>query len=160
MFSQRDILQKWEHHDLVQEGQTFLDFGCGTGSFTIPAARKVTSKGTVYALDCFQRQLELVERKSKEEGLPNVETILSDNQTGLPDESVDIIWMCDVLHEIEDRRATIEEMHRVLRRDGILAIYDGMRGRVLGYTDGLFSLNGEDGKLLRFAKICQQRISE
>ena len=153
MYSGRNIQQKWKQFNLVKEGQTFLDYGCGTGCFTIPAARMVGNRGKVYALDCFPRQLEIVEKRSRKKGLTNIETILSDNKTGLPDESIDTIWMCDVLHEVKQRRAVLEELHRVLRREGVLAIYDGMRDKVLGYTTGLFSLIGKDGKLFRFAKI-------
>ena len=153
IFSGRRILQKWEQFNLLQEGQTFLAYGCGTGSFAIPAAKIITARGKVYALDCFPRQLEIVEKKSKKEGLTNIETMLSDCKTGLPDECLDVIWMCDVLHEIRERRAVLGELHRVLRKEGILAIYDGMRERVLSYTNGLFSLTGRNNKLLRFAKI-------
>ena len=149
----RSILRKWEQISLVQEGQTLLDYGCGTGDFTIPAARIVNTGGKVYALDYFQRQLEIVEEKSKKEGLSNVETILSDGKIGLPDESIDVIWMCDVLHEVKERRAVLEELHRVLRRDGILAIHDGMREIILSYTGGLFSLSERDGKFFRFIKV-------
>jgi len=151
--SGRSILRKWEQFNLVQEGQTFLDYGCGTGDFTIPAARIVSTTGKVYALDYFPRQLEIVNEKSQKEGLTNIETISSNSKTGLPDECIDIIWMCDVLHELKERRTVLEELHRVLRGEGVLAIYDGMRGKVLSYTNGLFSLTGRDGKFLRFAKI-------
>ncbi len=151
--SGRNILQKWEQVSLVSEGQTFLDYGCGTGDFTIPAARIVGTQGKVYALDYFPRQLEIVDEKSEREELTNIETILSNSQTGLPDESVDVIWMCDVLHEIKERRAVLEELHRILRGQGVLAIHDGMRDEVLSYTSGLFSLIGRDEKLLRFAKV-------
>ena len=41
----------------------------------------------------------------------------------------------------------------MLRREGVLAIYDGLKESVLSYTTGLFSLTGRDGKLLRLAKI-------
>jgi len=151
--SGRDILQKWEQLNLIQEGQTFLDYGCGTGSFTIPAARIVGTRGKVYALDYFPRQLEIVEEKSKKEGLNNIETMLSDSKIGLPDECIDVIWMCDVLHEIKERRAVLEELHRVLRKEGTLAIHDGMRENVLSYTNGLFSLTERDDRFFRFAKI-------
>ena len=153
IYSGRTIQQKWQQFNLVKEGQTFLDYGCGPGFFAILAARIVGMKGKVYALDCFHRQLEIVNKRARKEELPNIETILSDNRTGLPDECIDIIWMCDVLHEVEQRRAVLEELHRVLRREGVLAIYDGMRDRVLSYTTGLFSLTGRDDKLLRLAKI-------
>jgi len=151
--SGRNILRQWEQINLIQEGQTVLDYGCGTGSFAIPAARIVRTRGKVYALDYFPRQLEIVNEKSKKEGLNNIETILSDSKTGLSDECIDVIWMCDVLHEIKERRAVLEELHRVLRREGILAIHDGMREKVLDYATDLFSLTERDGKLLRFAKI-------
>ena len=107
IYSGRNIRRKWEQRNLVQEGQTFLDYGCGTGSFTIPAARIVGAEGKVYALDCFPRQLEIVEEQSKEKGLINIETILSDGKIALSDECVDLIWMCDVLHEVKERQAVL-----------------------------------------------------
>ena len=149
----RSILQKWGQDNLVQEGQTVLDYGCGTGSFTIPAAKIVGTSGKVYALDCFPRQLGMVKEESRKEGLTNIETILSNSKTDLPDECIDVIWMCDVLHEVKERRAVLEELHRVLRREGVLAMYDGMREKALNYTTGLFSLSGREDKFLRFAKI-------
>ena len=151
--SGRSILRKWEQCALIQEGQTFLDYGCGTGDFTIPAAKKVSEKGRVYALDYFPRQLQIVEQRSEKAGLTNVATILSDSKTGLPDESVDVIWMCDVLHEVKERRGVLEELHRVLKREGSLAIYDGMEEEILNYTTELFSLTERDDKFFRFAKI-------
>ena len=151
--SSRNMLRQWEQFNLVREGQTFLDYGCGTGSFTIPAAKIVGTKGKVYAVDYFPRQLEIVKRQSEKEGLTNIETILSDSQTGLPDECIDVIWLCDVLHEIKERRAVLEELHRVLRSKGVLAIHDGMKDKILSYTTGLFSLIGQDDRLLRFTKL-------
>ncbi len=152
IYSKRNILRKWEQVNLVKGGQTFLDYGCGPGDFTIPAARIVGMRGKVYALDCFPRQLEIVEEKSRKKGLTNIETILADNKTGLPDECIDVIWMCDVFHEVKERRAVLEELNRVLKREGTLAIYDGMREKVLSYTNGLFSLTWKDGKLLKLTK--------
>jgi len=152
IYSRRNILRKWERVNLIQEGQTFLDYGCGTGDFTIPAARIVGSRGKVYALDCFPRQLEIVEKQAKKRGLTNIETILSDSKTDLPDESIDVIWMCDVFHEVRERQAVLDELHRVLKVEGVLAIYDGMKDRVLSYTNGLFSLAKRDGKLFKFEK--------
>jgi len=52
-------LRNWLQKDGVQllrnagifEGQTVLDFGCGAGNYTIPAAEIVGKKGKVYAVD-------------------------------------------------------------------------------------------------------------
>jgi len=152
LYSGRAIRRLWDKHNLVKEGQCFLDYGCGTGDFTIPAAKIVGSTGKVHALDCFPRQLRIVKRRASKEGLSNITLILSELETGLPDESVDIIWMCDVFHEVRQKRAALEELHRVLKKDGILAIHDSMKDRVLTYTGGLFLLNGKHGNLLRLIK--------
>ena len=90
--------------------------------------------------------------RARKKGVSNIQTILSDLETGLPDQSVDVVWMCDVFHEIGQKQALLEELHRVLKKDGVLAIYDSMRDRVLSYTNGLFLLNGKDGNLLKFIK--------
>ena len=78
--------------------------------------------------------------------------MLSDTKIALPDECIDIIWMCDVFHEVRQKRAVLEELHRVLKKDGILAIHDGMKDKVLNYADGLFLLNGKHGSLFRLVK--------
>ncbi|MBI4302820.1 MAG: methyltransferase domain-containing protein [Chloroflexi bacterium] len=152
LYSARGIMRHWHRYNLVQEGLTFLDYGCGAGSFSIPAARIVGTRGKVYALDCFPRQLEMVREKSVKEGLSNVATILSDQATALPDESIDVAWMCDVLHELPEKQAVLQELRRVLKPGGVLAIYDGMKERILDHTSGLFVLTRKDGKFYRFVK--------
>ncbi len=151
----KSILQKWTEFNLFEEGQTVLDFGCGTGDFTIPAAEIVKDSGKVYALDYFKRQLRIVKRRISKRGLKNVELIHSDEVSNLPDESVDVVWMCDVLHEVSEKRNVLRELHRVLKDGGYLAIYDGMGKKTLEYTRNLFSLTDYDEKLFRFAKINQ-----
>jgi ubiquinone/menaquinone biosynthesis C-methylase UbiE len=153
IYSGRSIRRKWRQYDVIKEGQAILDYGCGTGCFTIPAARIIGKRGKLHALDCFPRQLQIVEKKSRDKGLTNVNTILSDTKIKLPDESVDVVWMCDVFHEVGRKRLVLEDIYRVLREDGCLAIYDGMKDKVLDYTEGLFSLTNGDGKFLKFAKV-------
>jgi ubiquinone/menaquinone biosynthesis C-methylase UbiE len=152
IYTGRNIRRKWSQFNLIEEGQSFLDYGCGTGDFAIPAARIVGRQGKVYALDCFSRQLKIVEKKARKEGLSNIEVILSDNGTGLPDECVDVVWMCDAFHEIRQKRAVLEELHRVVKKEGVLAIYDSLKDKILNYTEGLFSIEIKDGKLFKFVK--------
>jgi len=152
IYSGHKILRSWGEFNLVKEGQTFLDYGCGTGWFAIAAASIVGVTGRVYALDRFPQQLEIVAKKSRKQGLLNIETILSDGRTGLPNECVDVAWMCDVFHEVQERRLVLEEIHRVLKNEGTLAIYDGMRDKVLEYTEGLFYLDVRGDRLLAFIK--------
>jgi len=152
LFSGRQIQRQWQRFGLVYPGQTFLDYGCGTGYFSLAAAGIVGDTGKVYALDCFSRQLDMVRERSRKAGLRNIETVLSDCTTGLAEGSIDLVWMCDVLHEIADKRMVLQEMYRVLRPGGVLAIHDSMRHKLLAYTHNLFILTQQDDMLLIFNK--------
>jgi len=113
-------------HVGVSEAQTVLDYGCGAGTFTIPSARIVGKEGEVYAFEARSSRLERVREKAKEAALSNIVTVLSDSSKlsiDLPDESVDIILVYDVMHEIDNRRGLLQELHRVLKGDGILSVF-------------------------------------
>ena len=99
-----------------------VDFGCGYGTFTIPAARIVS--GTVFALDIEAEMAELTRRKAEEAGLTNVEVRRCDFVTegsGLPDASVDYAMLFNILHA-EERMVLLQEARRVLAPKGKLAV--------------------------------------
>jgi ubiquinone/menaquinone biosynthesis C-methylase UbiE len=141
---------------VIKEGLTVLDFGCGSGSYAIPAARMVGERGVVYALDIHPLAMRAVEKKAKKERLTNITTILSDRDTGLPDESIDVVLLYDVLRSIKDKRALLEELHRVMKANGILSIlaeHIKVEDVVeLAEKDGLFSLKERHGSLLNFER--------
>ncbi|MEM2904723.1 MAG: methyltransferase domain-containing protein [Candidatus Bathyarchaeia archaeon] len=56
----------------VKVGDVVLDFGCGSGTYTIAAAKLVGMTGRVYALDINSRALDTVESKARQEGLKNI----------------------------------------------------------------------------------------
>lgn len=110
----------------IKEGDIVLDYGCGIGFNTIPAAWIVGEKGKVYALDIHPLAIKTVEMKIRKKGLVNIETILSGLDTGLPDESVDIILLYNVLPIIENQTDLIKELYRVLRSGGVLSVKSGL----------------------------------
>ncbi|MFC1982545.1 methyltransferase domain-containing protein [Chloroflexota bacterium] len=113
-------------HVGVSQAQTVLDYGCGAGTFTIPSARIVGKRGIVYAFEARSSLLERVREKAREEALSNIVAVLSDNSKrgiDLPDESVDIILVYDVMHEIDNRRGLLQDLYRVLKEDGILSVF-------------------------------------
>lgn len=110
----------------LRAGQTILDFGCGPGIFTIPAAEITGKNGSVIALDVRSQPLERVREKAVNAGLKNIRTILlesPDLHTGLPDESVDAVLVFDMLHSITDIQSLFLELHRVLKKNGFLSIF-------------------------------------
>ena len=150
----------------VQAGDVVLDFGCGLGFCTLPAADRVGQKGKVYALDIHRLAVEAVGRAVQKRGLSNVETICSGLPTGIPNDTVDVVLLFNVLPMIEDRTPVIRELHRVLKPGGTLAVKSGrgsqLAGReavgvegtkVLVAADGLFGLKQELGKLQMFEAL-------
>jgi FkbM family methyltransferase len=110
----------------VRKAQIILDYGCGSGTFTIPSAKIVGKQGKVFAFEARPDLLERVKERASNEGLTNIETALSDRSkpnTNLQDESVDVILVYDVMHEVGDRLALLQELSRVLKRDGILSVF-------------------------------------
>jgi len=141
----------------IEKGQKILDYGCGIGSFTFPAANLVGMKGKVYALDKQSAAVKRIERKAKMGGFSNIDAILSDGDTGLPDECVDVVLLYGVLPEIEDRGSLLGELHRVLKPDGYLSTrfcFRMKRDELLKIMEatGLFSLREQKGHILNFEK--------
>lgn len=108
----------------IKPGFHVLDFGCGPGSYIIPLAELVGESGKVYALDIHPLAIQRVQDIASKKQLTNVETILSDCQTGLPDNTLDAVLLYDIFHNLSDPDGVLEELHRVLKPDGILSFSD------------------------------------
>ena len=108
----------------IRPGSRVLDYGCGTGSYIRESARRVGKEGEVYALDANPLAVQAAKRLAARYGLDNLKTILSDCATGLPDESVDVVLLYDILHDLSDRDDVLREIHRVLKSGGILSVSD------------------------------------
>jgi len=112
------ILEKLE----LSGEMVLADLGCGTGFFSIPAARRAKK---IFALDVQEEMLDILREKIKKEKITNIEVILSgESSIPLSDKSVDILLMANVFHELEDRFALLEEVKRVLKMNGRMVIID------------------------------------
>ncbi len=98
------------------------DFGCGYGTFTIPAAKIITGK--IYAFDMEPEMIKTVEQKAKELNLGNVEAVLCDfisEGSGLEDASVDFVFLFNILH-LEKPEQLLRESYRILKLGGKVGI--------------------------------------
>ena len=109
----------------VKGGLMVLDFGCGSGTYTIPAAKAVGATGRVYALDINPGALDRVERKAERAGLRNIVRIDASREDGigLDDGAVDFMLLIDVLQKIDNKEALFQEAHRILKPGGVLLIF-------------------------------------
>jgi ubiquinone/menaquinone biosynthesis C-methylase UbiE len=108
----------------IKEGFRVLDYGCGSGNYVTAVAELVGKSGKIYALDINPLAIKMVKKIAVNKQLPNVETILSDCKTGLPDDSIDVVLLYDTFHDLSDPNMALEELHRVLKPNGILSFSD------------------------------------
>jgi ubiquinone/menaquinone biosynthesis C-methylase UbiE len=108
----------------IKPGDTVLDFGCGRGGFAAAAAEVVGPEGKVYALDANPFAVESFQKKARRKNLAHVEALHSDGPTGLPDESVDVVLLYDVFHELAEPEAVLAELARALKPAGTLSFSD------------------------------------
>lgn len=141
----------------LKPGHAVLDYGCGPGGYIVGVAERVGASGRIYALDASPLALRQVKRIAEENRLTNVRTILSDCDTGLPDESVDVALFYDVFHGLGEPDRVLAELFRVLRPEGVLSFSDHHLKRqeipAKVSSSGLFRLSGKAKKTHTFAKV-------
>ncbi len=109
----------------IRTGQRIADIGSGGGFFSFAFARRVGPSGTVYAVDKNESLLHFVEEESIRNKLHNVETILLQNgDLPLPEHGIDLIFLRNVLHHIEDPTSYLTALKRMLKPGGKIAIID------------------------------------
>jgi len=108
----------------IKPGFHVLDYGCGPGSYIIPLAELVGESGKIHALDVHPLAIQNVQDIASRKQLANVETILSDCKTGLLDNSLDVVLLYDAFHDLSAPEGVLEELHRVLKPDGVLSFSD------------------------------------
>ncbi len=140
----------------IKRGFHVLDYGCGPGSYTKAAAELVGGSGKVYALDIHPLAIQIVRDIVSKNKLTNVETILSDCKTWLPDNSVDVVLLYDTFHDLGDPNGVIQELHRVLKSGGVLSFsHHHMKEQEIisrVAEKGLFKLSGRGKRTYSFSK--------
>jgi len=109
----------------IQPGQTVLEVGCGTGFFTVPAARLIGDQGCLVAMDVLAGYVEQVSKKVLDANLKNVRVAKRDAlDTGLDTESMDRVLLFGVIpFPSLPLKRLLPEMHRVLKPEGRLAVW-------------------------------------
>lgn len=110
----------------IKNRDKVLDYGCGPGIFTVACAHIVGADGKVYALDTRAKALGRIKDRAINLGLENINTILQ-NPDGIlvpmPNDSLDAVYIFDVIHDIKDKRGLLKETHRILKSIGLLSIF-------------------------------------
>ena len=133
MFNKKAAKPKYKADQIMETlalkpGQTVADIGSGGGYFVYRFAKAVGEQGTVYAVDTNQEFLKYINKKAKEQGLTNINTLLAtSDHLDLPKHSLDLIYMRNVTHHLPDRVEYFQGLKEVLKPNGKVVIieYDG-----------------------------------
>jgi len=117
-----------------RKGQRTIDFGSGGGDYSLILARVVGEEGRVYAVDKDRNVLGELMGRAHGKGFGNIEgkSVSKGPETPLeiplPDQSIDVIWFSDVLHdgyfaEDEKKENLLREAHRTLKEEGFIAVH-------------------------------------
>lgn len=99
-----------------------VEFGCGYGTFTLPAARR--ARGTVHALDLDLTMLDIARRRADAEGLDNITFLQRDfmaEGSGLDDGTANYAMVFNILH-CEAPVALLREAVRIVADGGTVAV--------------------------------------
>lgn len=109
----------------LSDGMVMADIGCGIGYFTLPAARIAGKEGKIMALDLSGEMLTALKEKLVLEKLANVVLIQNEeNSLPLEDNTVDIGFLCHVMHETENKDIFLREVMRIIKPGGKIAVVE------------------------------------
>ncbi|HCE46709.1 MAG TPA: class I SAM-dependent methyltransferase [Lentisphaeria bacterium] len=108
--------------ELTSNIRDAVDFGCGYGTFAIPAAKRI--QGTLHGFDVDPGMIESSRQFAEQQDVGNLRLHLRDfmaDGTGLPDASVDYAMLFNILHA-EDPVGLLSEAFRILHDGGTAGI--------------------------------------
>ena len=105
------------------EDLTVIDIGCGTGAFSIHAAKYFKQ---IYAVDVSQEMLNRVSSKVRAGNIDNIEFCHSGFLQFQPEEEADIVHTKWAFHHLPDywKQAGLLNMNKMLKPGGILFLSD------------------------------------
>ena len=113
----------------VRAGDILLDLGCGKGAFSLAASGLTGPSGKIYALDIYEDSIRELQKTIKEKSLNNIETVVADavKTIPLPDKSIDICIMSNVLHGFvanSELPGIMANLEKIMKRESRLVIIE------------------------------------
>jgi ubiquinone/menaquinone biosynthesis C-methylase UbiE len=134
-----------------------LDFGCGTGTFTLRALREwaiAPDQVSLFLLDPAESHVQQALGALKREGYSD-STVIS-AVSNLPDDSIDIIWSHHVFYYVPDIEGVLRDLKRCLSRDGMmLCAISGEKSGAGNLQEEALATGGLDSPYRTGVEVCQ-----
>lgn len=109
----------------IEPGQVIADLGAGSGYYSFRIAPLVGERGNVLAIDVEPRMLRIITERAKRAAVANVTTVLSTpSDPNLEPNSVDLLFMVDVYHELEFPLEMMTKVREALKPGGRVALIE------------------------------------
>jgi len=84
----------------VKPGEVIGDVGCGAGYYTFKFSDLVGQQGKVFAVDTNKMVLDFLAKSAEKQYLPVVPVLSTENNTKLPPNSCDMVFICTMYHAV------------------------------------------------------------
>lgn len=108
----------------LQLGQYVADIGAGGGYFSFRFAEAVGREGRIYAVDTNSDFLKFIRERAEEKGLKNIVPVLATDDTPSLTEPVDLIFLRNVSHHINNRPEYFKNLRALFKSNGRIAIVE------------------------------------
>jgi len=111
-------------HIKINDTGSIADVGAGTGYYTFKLAKKFPH-AKIYAVEIQDEMIATLNKRKEEKQASKVEVIKGDTLSpNLPANSLDLIIMVDVYHELEYPREMIDAIKKSLKKNGKLLLIE------------------------------------
>jgi ubiquinone/menaquinone biosynthesis C-methylase UbiE len=154
-----EMLRKYLDAMIIDSAKSVLDLGCGTGVATRAIGRRPGFSGRVTGIDVSSHLIAAATRLANAEGLGNaVEFRVGDSHSlEIRDASFDAVVAHTLFSHLDDPRAVLKEIVRIVKPGGKVGIFDGDYASLTFGTDDPDKAKADDEAIIN-AVVTNPRV--
>ena len=141
-FLEREERVAWQKPGAVVEAlklagdEKIADVGAGSGYFSLRFASALP-RGRVYAIDVDPAMIHHIRHRAMADTIDNVEVILSSPDDPKVPKDSQIVFICDVLHHVDNKSQWLKKIHGEVKKGARLVLIEYKEGDLPEGTSGV-----------------------